>query len=684
MDIVNILSVFGIYYITSHFLDVSEHPQNAQISSASTTLYKEFVELSINAWNQNIDKSSDANEAVLKAYEGVEVTNMKAAAHVQLEILENLVKHIWMFVQRFEDDDGNNLINQFARGSASVTDRQGEYDLLELARTTWSDVLNTELKGYNGLYNTKTPHWVIDKKQKSVDVISLRDRVNIAKRRIDGRLAHDRFKIAKHGDQQYSDIQQEDVQKGQWGAYQDYLEEEAALTNEMNRLNSTPATLFNEFELNADEPLDTSKLADIALSSAALHNEMTAATLLIGGNDTGHQYAQALYGDNDNSNASQSLLGAFEQSIDGREEPVTGRDSVRGNLYDMHPMGAETTIDTNSPGLFGDTLTSLLSDFSVKEAKHERFNDSHFDDSNTQIGIGAPDLRSYYDDLVSSSYQVLQRHDEKPTFYNVETGLDDPAGVPDHKAGMLTADDRFILNPSVTNPNIDSDGYVKPIIMGDMGRADRQPSTTWQTPVHNTATSVPLRAEYNEGAVQDMIPMDSYHKAPPTTTAATENPKINAHIEFYTGQKTGDAPVFNHNNEILLDDPKKSDIAHIHSSWQTGPKQPSHNGPDDSVKASLRNEYLEYSSRVGNKGVYNDQHDTSINSDFIRRGIDNNQNIRSDYQENQRVMENATSFTDQRADLLTNMNIPARNMPDIIADIDTGLLDALKYNPLVV
>jgi len=707
----DLVSLFGLYYMTAYLLDDSDsnHSQKAPLSIADTDLLRIFISADVETIIAKIVSNGIGDNAPVQI--GTLMNFDEPQKNEIRQWFDTLILAIIMHVNKLQED------RQEQTGGY-----QGEYNLFEQAKQRWvtikskyfdADAFYVVAFEVGGSLKMKIPvqnpdqHILQRDREKIYMAVlksgqnqnqpnqyyytkpyySIKQIITLAAKEIEETAIWTMTPSGQNNT--FGEIDSQGMYVVQ-EAYSQYLKEKNVFAQEMGQLNQVDMEDFTKFALNKSMPLDDNNPGDPLASATMLNDDLHGSTRAIERTKIDFDTPHGLYDNDENANATSDLLSAFMQRDNGGDvNPDGQRDTVRGNLYDMHPMGAETT-NSGTYALYGaDTFTSLLSNFSIKETKQERLNDSHFDDSDQLVGMGAQSVRTYQDELVANTYQNLQRHDEKPSFYNPETGRYDDSNLPVKDAGTLTSSDRFILDPAETHPQVDSDGYVKPTISNDMGRADRQAFSTYQPPSGTMSVDVvPLRSEYVETSTQSMLPTDSYHNAIPQRASVPDNPKINAHVEYYAGQQTGDYNTFNHTNEIILDAPKKSELysGYEHASWGTGPQQSQSrhlNGPE-SVKASLRSEYVEYNNAANNGALINSQHGRNIQTDSATHGVNNNQNIRSGYEENNRLCaKDGADFVPQRADLLTEVDLPKRNIPDMEKDVDSDLLEPLTYNPLV-
>ena len=431
---------------------------------------------------------------------------------------------------------------------------------------------------------------------------------------------------------------------------------------------------FQDWALSSDEP----QQGNIQKAAKSLYNDMHGSNRAVAGTsyafsakDANPQY------DDDSVNVVDALRAQFEQKTDEEEFVYTGsRDTVRGNLYDMQPSGKLGQANT---------LTFLNSDFSIKGPKVETLQEGHLEHGADMVGIGPVSLRPMQQGLAESTFQNLWHNDDQPQFWDAGSGAYTDSRQPTRDAGILTGDDRFLRDPSFTHSNVDSTGHVKPILEVDNGRGDRLLTTTYQ-PGCSIVANTPERSSYVENSMR-MVPHDASINGPPQSGMVHNKPKMNEHISNYEGQVTGTLEYVPYvHTPVVLDDPKKLNSFDAHT-WKTDPvgNHTAHVNAPDAVRASLRNEYVEY-SYDGNQGCINAQHGRSLQTQAAGSSVQRDQNLRSSYTTNERdPIANAMEYTPQIAHRLTNTEtqLPTRNTPDIEQDVDAGLLEALSYNPLV-
>ena len=191
----------------------------------------------------------------------------------------------------------------------------------------------------------------------------------------------------------------------------------------------------------------------------------------------------------------------------------------------------------------------------------------------------------------------------------------------------------------------------------------------------------------NEQPAQAMVQKDSYHDANEPRPIVIPDFKMNANIEYYAGQVTNNvvhAP-HRHNAEIVFEDGKKWDDHEAHT-WATGeqtenPRVNAH----DSVRAALRDEYIEY-TRTASGLMHNSNGGRTLQTDSHADGVEREQNSRSEYLERPRSgLQQGSDYVQQKAGFASNIEdqLPMRRMPQVEQDVDARLVEPLKYNPLV-
>lgn len=465
------------------------------------------------------------------------------------------------------------------------------------------------------------------------------------------------------------------LRQGQLG-YQEFLANESEFALSVNQIVGSDITggeFEAKFTLASDQP-------DTDVQDAAqrlVQNDFIESQGQVTHTDTGFASSNNGYA-NTNVNASDSLSRMFVQSIDESEPSLntgSGRDMIHGSLYNLNPDGVGTL----------DTLSSHADNFYTQ--KREVGASEQFVNDGVLVGVGAQDLRQLHQEVTQSTFQNLHHDKEAPMFYNVDNMSYDTAFQPSRDASILTRSDRFIRPPEETNANVDSLGQPKPIIQDAMhGRADRVPVLMHQaTPAQST--QLPKRVEYNESVQQRQVPHDSYQSGPQQHPVVLPDVKMNANIEYYSGQQTNmiaEAP-FEHTGGVLFDQPKKA-AEYDASTWATGEQvQDPHVHATQGVRSTLRDEYIEYSRQAGAL-MQNNSNGRTMQSEASSRGMRGDQNARESYMESQRAPTGgASEYTPQMAQTLTDLasQLPTRQMPDVEQDVSGAFISPLAYNPYV-